>query len=164
MERAHPRSRGENAIRAPKVGLAGGSSPLTRGKRELGGVLSLDSGLIPAHAGKTYQPGPPRSLPRAHPRSRGENALRGVDEHVDWGSSPLTRGKHHGADRRRSRRGLIPAHAGKTSVAWLVPSSPWAHPRSRGENRPRFARLAARAGSSPLTRGKRAPGGARRGL
>ena len=71
---AHPRSRGENvpALVAPIRCL--GSSPLTRGKPATPAFSVTSSGLIPAHAGKTYQPGPPRSLPRAHPRSRGENA------------------------------------------------------------------------------------------
>ena len=32
--------------------------------------------------------------------------------------------------------GLIPAHAGKTHVDQALVGRPWAHPRSRGENRP----------------------------
>ena len=51
---AHPRSRGENSGAASKAWVAGGSSPLTRGK--LATVLDnqLWIGLIPAHAGKTW--------------------------------------------------------------------------------------------------------------
>ena len=70
---AHPRSRGEN-----ERGVFGdhdrdGSSPLTRGKRRVTGVLDVFHGLIPAHAGKTRAASPcPTSRP-AHPRSRGEN-------------------------------------------------------------------------------------------
>ena len=53
-------------------------------------------------------------------------------------------------------RGLIPAHAGKTD-ALAQPGSPVeAHPRSRGENRSCTVTRWAAAGSSPLTRGKRA--------
>ena len=55
---------------------------------------------------------------------------------------------------RYAARGLIPAHAGKTSP----PGQAWqgcrAHPRSRGENTARPAAGPAAAGSSPLTRGK----------
>jgi len=75
------------------------------------------------------------------------------------GSSPLTRGKPHTYRMRQLVPGLIPAHAGKTAS----PASSWtarrAHPRSRGENR-FFGTLPPNlAGSSPLTRGKHAPGG-----
>ena len=52
------------------------------------------------------------------------------------------------------KRGLIPAHAGKTvaQVVWLEVF--WAHPRSRGENVSSVRSSATAAGSSPLTRGK----------
>ena len=53
-----------------------------------------------------------------------------------------------------SRVGLIPAHAGKTSVGCSESRRTWAHPRSRGENASRGDRPRARCGSSPLTRGK----------
>ena len=72
------------------------------------------------------------------------------------GSSPLTRGKHQGGRRRRRRMGLIPAHAGKTRLWGGVRLWPRAHPRSRGENFLLRRLVAARRGSSPLTRGKRA--------
>ena len=71
------------------------------------------------------------------------------------GSSPLTRGKlnRRGGDREDFR--LIPAHAGKTGQESGLESRPWAHPRSRGENRPSRLRPWSANGSSPLTRGKR---------
>ena len=52
--------------------------------------------------------------------------------------------------------GLIPAHAGKTMLGEAKVVDWEAHPRSRGENRRRREYLASHAGSSPLTRGKRA--------
>ena len=54
---AHPRSRGENEVAAVDTMPATGSSPLTRGKP--GGTLGGAGGrrLIPAHAGKTLNPG-----------------------------------------------------------------------------------------------------------
>ena len=72
-EAAHPRSRGENAPAAPSRLSVGGSSPLTRGKQDEKGVHTMDTRLIPAHAGKTSSPTPARPQPQAHPRSRGEN-------------------------------------------------------------------------------------------
>ena len=70
------------------------------------------------------------------------------------GSSPLTRGKQRPSWHEVPRRGLIPAHAGKTASA-SPPVRAWAaHPRSRGENdRVRSLSLDS-GGSSPLTRGK----------
>ena len=54
--------------------------------------------------------------------------------------------------------GLIPAHAGKTSPTLFPWPCSWAHPRSRGENVSHAVPLALFLGSSPLTRGKLAPG------
>ena len=50
--------------------------------------------------------------------------------------------------------GLIPAHAGKTRTVRYVPCTPWAHPRSRGENEAGPHDGVPAVGSSPLTRGK----------
>ena len=78
------------------------------------------------------------------------------------GSSPLTRGKPR-PWRRSLRSGrLIPAHAGKTPDRNRPARHDRAHPRSRGENRPRRGPPRSRAGSSPLTRGKRHDGSCRR--
>ena len=70
------------------------------------------------------------------------------------GSSPLTRGKPHLEPAGRDRRGLIPAHAGKTFQAELEMIQERAHPRSRGENACSTLLPLAQMGSSPLTRGK----------
>ena len=91
--RAHPRSRGENGEIPPITGPVEGSSPLTRGKRDvLAGAVALDR-LIPTHAGETdcfrchsiHFP--------AHPRSCGENKTQALERIIYGGSSPLTRGK-----------------------------------------------------------------------
>jgi len=74
---------------------------------------------------------------------------------IRLGSSPLTRGKRHEVRGQGCAAGLIPAHAGKTG-RWRSRSGVWtAHPRSRGENLIAPLITATRAGSSPLTRGKR---------
>ena len=163
------------------VPFRGGSSPLTRGKRHHGADCNHLRGLIPAHAGKTGHTGYVSNRVGAHPRSRGENGrahrstlagggsspLTGENADRDGtvysveGSSPLTRGKRVDQGLDGSGRGLIPAHAGKTdprssSLQWAR-----AHPRSRGENFHANSNALKRAGSSPLTRGKRR-GGARR--
>ena len=51
-------------------------------------------------------------------------------------------------------RGLIPAHAGKTTKGPRSSASSWAHPRSRGENFSHSQNRQQPLGSSPLTRGK----------
>ena len=153
---AHPRSRGENHHPGhPRIRL-GGSSPLTRGKHRTHPSIPSALGLIPAHAGKTERELAWGCSKTAHPRSRGENvkatALRGRRP----GSSPLTRGKPPPTPTGATRSRLIPAHAGKTSYAATIVACFAAHPRSRGENPATFSPRLAVAGSSPLTRGKRA--------
>ena len=152
--RAHLRSRGENLEDARTDHLHDGSSPLTRGKPASSSSPVGALGLIPTHAGKTGFRSYVRSSRPTHPRSCGENvvcfcapsAVQGSSpltrENMAsslafaWslGSSPLTRGKRGPVRGDAGKDGLIPAHAGKTSMALQrSPRSP-AHPRSRGEN------------------------------
>ena len=133
---------------------AWGSSPLTRGKPRAPLRRWPAWRLIPAHAGKTPRRSSARMTRRAHPRSRGENALHPDEVMNALGSSPLTRGKLLGADRALGGRGLIPAHAGKTSPGRRSHPYCRAHPRSRGENLDLWAQIYLLDGSSPLTRGK----------
>ena len=151
---AHPRSRGENAAAWTDEVAATGSSPLTRGKpvELIGG--GDERGLIPAHAGKTSVPSPRSPHPAAHPRSRGENSQNSSLFLPVHGSSPLTRGKRFRCADDRLDLGLIPAHAGKTSVKDHWPPPRRAHPRSRGENVRVRRSIRSTQGSSPLTRGK----------
>ena len=92
---------------------------------------------------------------RAHPRSRGENLVADYAAIRAWGSSPLTRGKPTPCCRCYYARGLIPAHAGKTSLTVSRATTRRAHPRSRGENEIPSISPSRDWGSSPLTRGKR---------
>ena len=73
IDRAHPRSRGENDRCDCCVDLIKGSSPLTRGKPPARQGERGGWGLIPAHAGKTWPGLTAPANPWAHPRSRGEN-------------------------------------------------------------------------------------------
>ena len=114
---AHPRSRGENTGAPSGRVYPPGSSPLTRGKPQREPARPGDNGLIPAHAGKTIRSWRSRLRSRAHPRSRGENVVRPGALILEPGSSPLTRGKRTTCRSVRRSRGLIPAHAGKTSTA-----------------------------------------------
>ena len=151
---AHPRSRGENATVRLIRTVTAGSSPLTRGKHGARQRTRRLSGLIPAHAGKTFAPTPKSIHGEAHPRSRGENHLPGLVDADDGGSSPLTRGKLDRLVRAVEPEGLIPAHAGKTWLPTERYPSRTAHPRSRGENSGVTMHALRHRGSSPLTRGK----------
>ena len=153
---AHPRSRGENTRDADEEGFEWGSSPLTRGKLDDAERAGDHARLIPAHAGKTGAGPGGQSLRAAHPRSRGENLLACAYCNGYPGSSPLTRGKQIGIKRAANGDRLIPAHAGKTHETPTMKGSSGAHPRSRGENMASRTRSTSSAGSSPLTRGKRA--------
>ena len=118
--RAHPHSRGENHPRFQPESHAGGSSPLTRGKRGARHDLVDCVRLIPAHAGTTTTSSSAFSPTRAHPHSRGENLTCASADCAACGSSPLTRGKQaHGLD-EVVVGGLIPTHAGKTR-SWRGP-------------------------------------------
>ena len=151
---AHPRSRGENACVCFERRCLTGSSPLTRGKRRCSHRSRRPAGLIPAHAGKTCQRGPSARRRRAHPRSRGENAVGVACAAGDDGSSPLTRGKRISHFEKPLVMRLIPAHAGKTGHIAKAPHRDAAHPRSRGENALYGLACCQASGSSPLTRGK----------
>ena len=157
VAQAHPRSRGENLYSPVSQEMCRGSSPLTRGKRDGGVVDGDEAGLIPAHAGKTWRQRLPFRLLPAHPRSRGENSCGDWSPSTHAGSSPLTRGKPAGHPASVQDARLIPAHAGKTSTRRTRTSAPAAHPRSRGENTVHKCNISDKAGSSPLTRGKRHP-------
>ena len=153
--RAHPRSRGENAIARGARKRCGGSSPLTREKLKSAFGSVQSARLIPAHAGKTPFCSSVARAARAHPRSRGENAASASASHRVAGSSPLTRGKPQARRGGTRNQRLIPAHAGKTPYAAVRHWGPEAHPRSRGENAPSNVPSSSYSGSSPLTRGKR---------
>ena len=157
LDRAHPRSRGENSSPLVPVSSHPGSSPLTRGKLHSRSVTVPVNRLIPAHAGKTRCSPTSRGTYTAHPRSRGENLACPTCGVARLGSSPLTRGKQSGHVSAPASGRLIPAHAGKTTE--MVQSARFrrAHPRSRGENASASLSLLRVGGSSPLTRGKQGP-------
>ena len=125
-----------------------------RGKRGYKYSKVLISGLIPAHAGKTYvyklRPFPEK----AHPRACGENVQGPSLAREGTGSSPRMRGKHFHCVSSGSIAGLIPAHAGKTKEQAGPRVARVAHPRACGENLKWGWAAVATLGSSPRMRGK----------
>ena len=110
----HPRIRGEHFQRVSWDRTYGGSSPHTRGTRDLYLDVDTGRGIIPAYAGNTSRRWHLAVPGRDHPRIRGEHRP-GVPVRVRRsGSSPHTRGtpsESLGAD---APDGIIPAYAGNT--------------------------------------------------
>ena len=112
-----PAHAGKTPLVRPAALCGAGSSPLTRGKPDMDTFARRGERLIPAHAGKTAtQPSPSVTI-TAHPRSRGENALKRGNPIRRPGSSPLTREKPLLRLAEDFNFRLIPAHAGKTRSA-----------------------------------------------
>ena len=153
--RAHPRWRGEDTSSRFCHPASTGSSPLARGGRPINLVDRDSLRLIPAGAGRTPRGNFRRMGGRAHPRWRGEDGVCRPVVSGTWGSSPLARGGLRGLRRRRHRRRLIPAGAGRTGHVADRLVSHGAHPRWRGEDVSPICSSPGPNGSSPLARGGR---------
>ena len=151
-EEAHPRAGGENRDDERGERVCHGSSPRGRGKLRSRAAALRASRLIPARAGKTGA-GAGVGV-RAHPRAGGENPAAQEAASLTRGSSPRGRGKRCRRRRPPTRRGLIPARAGKTIGRDGVSDVKRAHPRAGGENMFYETELADARGSSPRGRGK----------
>ena len=125
-----------------------------RGKRRSRAKPSSESGLIPAHAGKTCWLAASTPVSTAHPRACGENFKRDDSLKSPAGSSPRMRGKPAIVTVQSTRGRLIPAHAGKTLHACQCMQGRRAHPRACGENIGEPTGNHTIAGSSPRMRGK----------
>ena len=89
-----------------------------RGKLEFENRLPFESGITPAHAGKTAQ------------------AFREAEERAEEarGSPPRMRGKLYMRVVCVGNRGITPAHAGKTAAVEQAANVFADHPRACGEN------------------------------
>ena len=162
--RAHPRACGENLSPFSGIAPRQGSSPRMRGKRKWGCCLAWFLRLIPAHAGKTIADWLNPRRAEAHPRACGENEGTWEGKISGEGSSPRMRGKRGNLGRQDLRRGLIPAHAGKTREPGKARSQARAHPRACGENEGTWEGKISGEGSSPRMRGKLGPRACDEGL
>ncbi len=151
--RAHPRDRGEHAVGRPAPVVGRGSSPRSLGAHRQLRRRHARLGLIPAFAGSTLTPPLPSTGPRAYPRVRGEHSACVPNSRCAGGSSPRSRGAPHRRSGLQGQPGLIPAFAGSTSQHSPAFTSPWAHPRVRGEPLINNLTEPAAWGSSPRSRG-----------
>ncbi|EPH04072.1 hypothetical protein HMPREF1531_01133 [Propionibacterium sp. oral taxon 192 str. F0372] len=109
--------------------------------------------IIPAYAGCTRSIWHPQPARRHHPRLRGVHTIVIVIYAMVNGSSPLTRGAHAFPLVRPLRSHIIPAYAGCTPPATVVPVGHTNHPRLRGVHTGCPDAGVAGFTSSPLTRG-----------
>ena len=156
--RDHPRIRGEHD---PASGLVEctnrpGSSPHTRGARDVDSSHEVGVGIIPAYAGSTLTTSSFSLCVWDHPRIRGEHISLVRIPVRSRGSSPHTRGARVAGGLRRIRAGIIPAYAGSTPSSSAPCPASQDHPRIRGEHLHECYNSDGEAGSSPHTRGARA--------
>ena len=153
VERDHPRVCGEHAGKGLTLDNYTGSSPRVRGTLGLevrdGPVL----GIIPACAGNTSTASRPSRSTWDHPRVCGEHPLRPKAPTGSTGSSPRVRGTRSQVLRVRELRGIIPACAGNTQVAYGRIPNTRDHPRVCGEHDILVNRIGLMLGSSPRVRG-----------
>ena len=136
-----------------------GSSPHTRGLPGTRTTHQSCMRIIPAHAGFTTS-GPAGALSAAdHPRTRGVYIPWEIHGVSCNGSSPHTRGLPGTRTTHQSCMRIIPAHAGFTTSGPAGALSAADHPRTRGVYLTPSRTVSFRAGSSPHTRGLRAPRG-----
>ena len=160
--RVHPRGRGEADTSAKRRAVIRGPSPRARGSRVPAAGVPAAGGSIPAGAGKPARYRMLRDQRRVHPRGRGEAVVFDDDRQVIRGPSPRARGSRAPPRCARSRRGSIPAGAGKPSPSTLRATLTRVHPRGRGEATRRRHRGATLRGPSPRARGSLRPAPATR--
>ena len=126
LNSVHPRLRGELRRITINIVLSNGSSPLTRGTREILRNTLADARFIPAYAGNSDQSALSGGNETVHPRLRGELGSLCFAHAASCGSSPLTRGTRAGSTPLEARKRFIPAYAGnslKQGIEHLTNSS-----------------------------------------
>ena len=117
--RDHPRMCGEHFTTTGSPYCSSGSSPHVRGA-PTGDLLGVTiGGIIPACAGSTPTVTRPSREPRDHPRMCGEHAHVSHWSRSHVGSSPHVRGAQSADEVEVELRGIIPACAGSTPIAFV---------------------------------------------
>ena len=153
--RAHPRRCGADVASVVAYGVARGSSPQMRGRRQTASATPPGTGLIPADAGQTRRRRTPGLASRAHPRRCGADIFADDAGVILSGSSPQVRGRRWRWPRWAWLFRLIPAGAGQTNGVKNREGHFRAHPRRCGADSANSATSSASSGSSPQVRGRR---------
>ena len=129
----HPRACGEKVFVPASGSPLTGSPPRMRGKGRLPGHLFYQTGITPAHAGKSNRCSTGMHAPQDHPRACGEKEHPQAEYGYKEGSPPRMRGKGNGATAGVTFVGITPAHAGKRMLPHSLPGCLRDHPRACGE-------------------------------
>ena len=149
----HPRACGAHPCPFDSPSMSAGSSPRMRGSRRETELLGRRRGIIPAHAGLTR---PPRGHTHAgwdHPRACGAHTSARAGGMSLTGSSPRMRGSPSRVCWRMQPLGIIPAHAGLTTVLPMASACRRDHPRACGAHYHIAEKVCGSMGSSPRMRG-----------
>ena len=134
----HPRACGAHAFSASITVAAWGSSPRMRGSPSNDFHRIIGKGIIPAHAGLTISITSYRLTTRDHPRACGAHSSVHGQWRMKTGSSPRMRGSRVSVRCNVTAFGIIPAHAGLTSLLAHTIFNLWDHPRACGAHKTRL--------------------------
>ena len=151
---AYPRECGENRFGQIDGGGRPGLPPRVRGEPQSHRRGDATRRLTPASAGRTVVLPCYRSDGRAYPRECGENPCRPRRVSRRHGLPPRVRGEPRRASPKKSREGLTPASAGRTSAKRVSTNRSRAYPRECGENPPGQRRGTSNQGLPPRVRGE----------
>ena len=150
----HPRACGEKLFGLWSMAIILGSPPRMRGKEAKSNVCGSQTGITPAHAGKSFDPCKYFRDAKDHPRACGEKPHSLNFPSKPIGSPPRMRGKVAAVATMVSAGRITPAHAGKSSLLAFSESISLDHPRACGE-KTSFAMVPLETpGSPPRMRGK----------
>ena len=153
--RDHPRACGAHVSCRMTRFFFSGSSPRMRGSRPSPQCRTPSPGIIPAHAGLTILRARATNSIRDHPRACGAHIHDVLMTAPRSGSSPRMRGSHALEVRDDVLVGIIPAHAGLTSISGCGQTMKGDHPRACGAHSIVVLISLLTQGSSPRMRGSR---------
>ena len=161
----HPRACGEQSIPHLRPTHQWGSSPRMRGADHRRRDGRAARRIIPAHAGSSRGGVEHEPVRGDHPRACGEQGVLPPANHASVGSSPRMRGAARHEQGWHGEHGIIPAHAGSSTLGRADVALCQDHPRACGEQRLYDLRhtfatgiIPAHAGSSPTTRARSGAG------
>ena len=150
----HPRLCGEKLIiKIPDTDEAGSPPPM-RGKVFTASTPCVSVRITPAYAGKRIQYQAGAMGLKDHPRLCGEKYLGSAAVFCGFGSPPPMRGKDWDNEDHRTKAGITPAYAGKSSFFTSRFPEFQDHPRLCGEKAPIPDSGTSLSGSPPPMRGK----------
>lgn len=123
----------QKSIRSGTARDSFSQTPHMRGKARHCAAVHGYRGITPAHAGKSFTSFYHCTTFWDHPRTCGEKLIPPLLGFGLTGSPPHMRGKERGSTSRQRRKGITPAHAGKSPAMSPGHITLRDHPRTCGE-------------------------------